>query len=248
MPGDDFDIDAVGVFEAGPIETLYEDIIKSSPQLARRMQSSDSKLVKKQDWSGSLGRVECTDKELAKRKLGEFTMDHLGEDGYEGWLFSLKYLWKRLDTNAYPVPMVPCLISPCSAGVLYLIAFHVEHVLSEGISLNDYAKYLDTPSGVETCAKNAKVLRLREGQVAYLPLGWLALTLNAHPDNEEHHWIHAMHIACFNTTLLKQADKRLQLAMRNYNESFLVAESVLQPQWKPRCEAFKKYFQDTAAA
>lgn len=163
---------------------LYQKAIGA--EIKGRMQALQTMMDENSDWGGAMTRCESILHSFEEMFIFKGTEGHWTDKGLHPWVVATKALHARFGAHAWPMPGYGCLLRAESSPVqhfVYLVP--VDGVLSRGISLPDMMKFLDSPSGVEFATSSARILILMEGDLLWIPFGWIVLLVTRSPPKEE---------------------------------------------------------------
>ena len=131
-------------------------------------------------WGGSLGRISGDVEKIVKSidTPAELTK----EPGAGMWITCLRAWSWRYGPNASPLPGVGSLVTTYGSGDIKLLCCPVLPMLEQGIVLKEGGKFLETDSGQEFVSTHAEVISVCEGEVAWIPYGYIAVTLLVGPE------------------------------------------------------------------
>ena len=125
---------------------------------------------------------------------------------------------------------------------VHVVAFPIAPTLDSGISVHDYAKFLDSSSGASMVKEHGKVVRLTKDSTAYFPSGWLAQPVYLSLSSKDAPWRHVWSLTLFNKEIYEDLGKASLTSMENFNRGYLAQEAVKLSSFKKRAEAFNALF------
>ncbi|CAK0800384.1 unnamed protein product [Prorocentrum cordatum] len=205
-----------------------------------------------QNWMGCMTKVSrepaCTDE---FKTFFNVELLHLNDKGGVPWIsVSRPWAW-RFGPSQCPLPGVGSLIQATSDNMLMQL-INAEVILKNGVSIADAKQYFETPQGAKDFEENGISLRVPNGDVVFVPYGWLAMPvcvpaveaekLKASAESTGSYWA----MAVFSTKLAKALDEPCWKAIEKFNTDRLVRSASSSPQWQFRSEAFAKFCEEVS--
>ena len=168
-------------------------------------------------------------------------LPHQAERGFEPMVIcSRRFAW-RWGPGTIPFQGLPCIVGALSAGVVIFIG-SMGAMLQDGISFRDAHGYFDTPSGHTYAMKSCSVVVLQEGDVLWIPAGYLVsaiITGSGKEAVDPPELGFCWSVPLYNTDLVRDIPPAVRSAIAAYNlEHF--QRSDPKKVWEPKAQILQK--------
>lgn len=176
---------AVVIAEDGSIDDGQQsEVIKQTKEFVQSCGTSwkpaslTKALREKTSWPSAMAKIE-TDGSNGVGMIKPFAGSRfLGAAGSEPWMCVMRTHAWRFGPHQVPLPGCATIVSTTTADTeLYIIAVPMGGFLKLGISTLDLKAFLSTDAGLEYYQQSAVMMRLRPGDLAYIPFGWITIPL-----------------------------------------------------------------------
>ena len=247
----------VVVFEAGPCKDW--PLMKAVSDLAGNLQktledktaSAEEKFAAEKTCAGVVSRVslkEGCNYNMCAELVPPGQQDGAVTANIEGllnpwWFTYRRNMWKE-GPAGYPLTGVSNLVTALS-DFLWLLVLPVAQLLKSGISVPDYASFLDSPKGVEFFCSHARLVLLMAGDVAWVPMGCLCHGFHFSPPskdaaaNKKDTLAHGWCVPVFSKGLFLKVPRTTGESIIDYNLSHAKAQN--RTIWKERAQALEKW-------
>lgn len=158
------------------LKEFFDGIVNHNKTKATELFES---LVENQKWKGVFGPM--LGGELGD-VFGEFgQLPALATPGGRPWLMAMKMGAKRCGPKQMAVPGYPCVVYSKDDSVC-LLCTPLAGAVSRGITADSWEQWFATKDGEEHFGNEAIVLRLKAGEMAYLPPAWWPVATAAHSE------------------------------------------------------------------
>ena len=132
-----------------------------------------SYLAEAEKSGGAMSRLDADADKLGEIKLfGD--LGDLEHKGASPWLVAARMWAFRHGPAAWPLSGFGCLAASVSdAADVVLVAFPAEGMCTKGITPENLANFLETPSGPNFISQDAVFVPMAGSRVVWLPYGWL---------------------------------------------------------------------------
>ena len=166
------------------------------------------------------------------------------------WITYRRNMWKE-GPAGYPLTGVSNLVTALS-DFLWLLVLPVAQLLKSGISVPDYASFLDSQKGVEFFCSHARLVLLMAGDVAWVPMGCLCHGFHFSPPskdaaaNKKDTLAHGWCVPVFSKGFFLKVPRTTGESIIDYNLSHAKAQN--RTIWKERAQALEKWSEIKRAA
>ena len=128
-----------------------------------------------------------------------------------------------------------------------MLLWPIEAQLEMGMCLQDYASFIGTPEGVAMLKARGKLVRVEEGQFAFVPAGWFVQPLYFRLRSNEKGWRNMWNLAVWNSSFYTGVSARAMSARNSYSAAYVLKMSQSMASFKARHDEFTAFFQAQAA-
>ena len=186
-----------------------------------------------------MGRIAYGKDGGADLNVASYKPPHVGEPGHEAWLFTQRRNITREGPEAYPLPGISASFVPVDVAFTFL-TFPMASLLESGVSMPNIQHYLERPGGSQFFLQHGKVVRVPKLHTLFVPHGLMVIPFWMNLDKKDTRaWGHCWHLANLDAKLADPAEKNVTLAVRQFNEAYLVSEASKLTSFKPRKDAFQ---------
>ena len=131
-------------------------------------------------------------------------------------------------------------INGCLSGDCFALLVPVAPLLTQGVTLTDFASFLNTPSGSTFLSNECQITMLRKNSYLWCPWGYLCIILVHSLTHDGVSMQHGFSIPNFNQNLASQCNEATLQALFSFNYSW--AKKQGKAMWTERAEWLIKFF------
>jgi hypothetical protein len=200
-------------------------------------------------WSSCQTKIEgdCSKASDFADWLG-YGLEHAGDPGACLWLTTTKLNSFRHGPKSIPMPGFACMLQAVTPMGLWLYCLPVEPIITQGIVLRDIASFLESASGIAIFLEHGKMFELREGEVAVVPVGWVAMPLYLRPELDTQKkrkavdpWAFFVTLTLYSNEQAKALSAAVWTQVHMHNNDHLSRKADHDPLWGTRKKLFDAF-------
>ena len=205
-------------------------------------EAADSKMHRKAAATGLCGRVRYEQDQPVT--MGGLQVPDVGNEGHDGWIYTLKHNKARTGPHVSPIPCVGSFHSPVT-HVAFFVLLPVEQLISLGIAIPAFTAHLGTREGETFLLKYGRIARVPPGATMWVPFGWISQPVFFDFNKKEKHiWAHTYHLPVFEPGFKAQVGASVVQAVKSYSEKYLLSEAATLESFKVRAKVFLDYLNE----
>jgi hypothetical protein len=177
-----------------------------------------------------------------------YGLEHADDPGACLWLTTAKLNSFRHGPKSIPMPGFACMLQAVTPIGLWFYCLPVEPIISQGIVLRDIASFLESASGIAIFLEHGKIFELREGEVAVVPFGWVAMPLYLRPELDTQKkrksvvpWAMFVTLTLYSKFSAQALSSAAWTQVQNHNNDHLGRKADHDPLWGSRKKLFDAF-------
>jgi hypothetical protein len=210
----------------------------SGTTVASKMASQNTHLddARNSEWRGALGTIEFGAREFDFAPLSPVHDSH--EYGASATLNTMKNNYLKWGPAQHHCPGMGQLLQAIE-GNFYVTLFPVQEILDAGIVLSNLLTYFATSGGQEFLTKYGLVVLLMQGDIMYVPWGWMSIPLHYSTDPTHQERAHLWALAHLNPEAANKISFAAFTAIMN--STCVHARSQPKPMWQKLAEVLEAF-------